>query len=129
MLHSVRKMFVGSRDEGCQFALDITEVKTPNSEETPPAGKGDFCISSYRARRAGIRQGLVFGTRQAGSEDDGKLAAQGQMETSYQQDGQTSKRTQIHVSKHVNTYPLSKGSEEAEHGLYKFWKLQKSARL
>lgn len=67
--------------------------------------------------------------RQAGRAEDGKLAAQGQMETSYQQDCQTFKRTKKHLSKHVNMYPLSKGPEEAEHSLFKFWKLQKSARL
>lgn len=86
MLHSVRKMFVGSRDEGCQFALDATEVDTPNCEETPTVGRGGCCMSSSWARRAGIRQCLVFGMRQAGSEEDGSLAARGQMGTSYQQD-------------------------------------------
>lgn len=90
-----RKMFVGSRDEGCQFVLDATEVKkTPNCEGTPPVGKGDCYISSYWARRAGLRQVLVFGVRQVGSEEDSELAAWGQMEISDQQGSQTSKRTE-----------------------------------
>lgn len=38
-------MFVGTRDEGCQFALDATEVKkTPNCEETPPVSSGKWSL-------------------------------------------------------------------------------------
>lgn len=123
MLHSLRKMFVGSRDEGCQFALDTTEVKTPNSEETPPVGKGDFCMPSYWDKAV---PGLWY---EAGWEWERWQSCSMRAEISYQQDCQTSKRTQKHVSKHINTYPLSKGPEEAECGLFKFWKLQKSVRL
>lgn len=94
MLHSLRKMFVGSRDEGCQFALDATEVKTPNCEGTPPVGKGDCCISSHWERRAGIRSACSLVSGRLGVR---KMASLLGIETSNQQDSQTSKKTEKHV--------------------------------